>query len=96
MISADRARSSVGERSLHTREVAGSKPAAPIRRVALLRQPGGFEGFLLLAVVLELSDQSVAERHHDCQWLLLLDPASLSDHASRTQRKHLVVEIANV
>src|SRR4051794_5344047 len=25
-----RARSSVGERSLHTREVAGSKPAAPI------------------------------------------------------------------
>jgi hypothetical protein len=28
--SAARARSSVGERSLHTREVAGSKPAAPI------------------------------------------------------------------
>ena len=31
-ISASRARSSVGERSLHTREVAGSKPAAPIGR----------------------------------------------------------------
>ena len=29
-----RARSSVGERSLHTREVAGSKPAAPITRKA--------------------------------------------------------------
>src|SRR5216683_1864111 len=28
--SSSRARSSVGERSLHTREVAGSKPAAPI------------------------------------------------------------------
>src|SRR5439155_3382358 len=32
--SAPRARSSVGERSLHTREVAGSKPAAPIRKNA--------------------------------------------------------------
>ena len=29
-----RARSSVGERSLHTREVAGSKPAAPIEKTA--------------------------------------------------------------
>src|SRR4051812_40526539 len=31
---AARARSSVGERSLHTREVAGSKPAAPMRETA--------------------------------------------------------------
>ncbi len=30
MIPRSRARSSVGERSLHTREVAGSKPAVPI------------------------------------------------------------------
>jgi hypothetical protein len=27
----------VGERSLHTREVAGSKPAAPIRKVPAIR-----------------------------------------------------------
>src|SRR5687767_13301458 len=33
------ARSSVGERSLHTREVAGSKPAAPITRKACNRGP---------------------------------------------------------
>src|SRR6476469_3512570 len=31
------ARSSVGERSLHTREVAGSKPAAPIPQKACYR-----------------------------------------------------------
>ncbi len=34
LCSGSRARSSVGERSLHTREVAGSKPAAPIIRRA--------------------------------------------------------------
>ena len=34
MIRRSRARSSVGERSPHTREVAGSKPAAPIARMA--------------------------------------------------------------
>src|SRR3954452_13054801 len=34
------ARSSVGERSLHTREVAGSKPAAPITRSSCI--PAGF------------------------------------------------------
>src|SRR5205085_6500633 len=38
-----RARSSVGERSLHTREVAGSKPAAPIL-VRSRNQPSATEG----------------------------------------------------
>ena len=33
------ARSSVGERSLHTREVAGSKPAAPTRKTRLRSDP---------------------------------------------------------
>ena len=35
-----RARSSVGERSLHTREVAGSKPAAPMKSLAQMYSPG--------------------------------------------------------
>src|SRR4051794_8462380 len=36
-----RARSSAGERSPHTREVAGSKPAAPMWRMARFRGPFG-------------------------------------------------------
>jgi hypothetical protein len=36
-----RARSSVGERSLHTREVAGSKPAAPTRNPRFRSDSGG-------------------------------------------------------
>src|SRR4051812_49715940 len=35
------ARSSVGERSLHTREVAGSKPAAPTRNARFWSDPRG-------------------------------------------------------
>ena len=37
-ISSARARSSVGERSLHTREVAGSKPAVPIAQPGRLTE----------------------------------------------------------
>src|SRR4051794_18198618 len=42
-----RARSSVGERSLHTREVAGSKPAAPI--VPMAARAGFFTPLALRA-----------------------------------------------
>jgi hypothetical protein len=55
-----RARSSVGERSLHTREVAGSKPAVPMVRVWSSEYPAamgrgsrgrfGWPGVLLLAI----------------------------------------------
>src|SRR5437588_7027555 len=67
-----RARSSVGERSLHTREVAGSKPAAPIEkspakaavsftapRLPLLRQPHGFEGLIAVEEDADATDLAV-------------------------------------
>ena len=65
----------MGERSLHTREVAGSNPAAPIRQAACdrraSRQPGGFEGSLrsmciespMILLVTERPDVEEAVRH---------------------------------
>ena len=57
-LAAFRARSSVGERSLHTREVAGSKPAAPIVKKARYGGLSAFRGEVRVS-----SDRAVWKRY---------------------------------
>ena len=62
----------------------------------LLRQPGGFEGLVLVAVVLEVSQQAIPERGDDRQSEFGFDTALDAAPAGRPQREHPVTEIPHV
>src|SRR3954454_15746837 len=62
----------------------------------LLREPSGFEGQLLFAVILEVGDEPITIGRDDRQRPLLFDTAPSGDGGLRPDRQYLVPQVSNV